>query len=121
MVRAGLAAVANELESANHLAHGEEAEALSGDDTTNGELSGADIPGLLDEGLGGLEDGPVPNRVEQVLVVGLEGGDGTEDASLVPCPRTSSASLLGSLLTGGSSSGSGKCTCRPPGRPWSSR
>lgn len=77
-MRASLAVVADQLEAANHLADGEEAEALSEDDAAGGQLGVADIPGLLDEGLGRLQDAAVLDRPPQVLVVGLEGSRGTD-------------------------------------------
>lgn len=76
MVSGSLAAVANQLESANHLANGEEAEALGEDDTTSSDLDTAEIPGLVEEVLGGLKEGPVLDGLQCVLVVGLEGRDG---------------------------------------------
>lgn len=78
MVRAGLATVSNKLESTNDLANGEESKTLGGDNTTGSELGGAEVLGLLDEGLGRLDQGPVLNGLEQVLVVGLEGGGRTK-------------------------------------------
>ena len=53
VVRARLAVVADELEAADHLANGEEAEALGEDDTASGELGGVEVAGLLEEGLRG--------------------------------------------------------------------
>ena len=76
MVSGSLAAVANQLESANHLANGEEAEALGEDDTTSSDLDTVEIPGLVEEVLGGLKEGPVLDGLQCVLVVGLEGRDG---------------------------------------------
>lgn len=40
----GLAVVADKLEAADHLANGEETQALSGDDTADGILRGAQVP-----------------------------------------------------------------------------
>lgn len=76
LVVSGLAGVADELEAANHLADGEEAQALSGDDATSDELGGADVADGLEEGLGRLEEAAGADRVEEVLVGGLESGHG---------------------------------------------
>ena len=73
MVRRDLAAVTDELESADNLANGEEAENLSSDDTTSGELGRADIPHLLDGVLGGLNEGAVLDGLDKALVGVLEG------------------------------------------------
>lgn len=52
MVRRRLAVVADNLEAADHLADGEEAEALSEDDAAGDELGGADVADGLEDGLG---------------------------------------------------------------------
>jgi hypothetical protein len=78
VVRGGLAVVANELHAANHLADGEETDALGEDDTAGGELGGAEVAGLVEEVLGGAEDSAVLDGSPEVLVVGLDGGDGAE-------------------------------------------
>lgn len=83
----GLAVVADNLEAANHLANGEEAETLGRHDATSNELDGTEVANLLDEVLGRLEDGAVLDRGPEVLVSGLEGSQGTvkeERPSLVP-------------------------------------
>ena len=54
MVGTSLAVVANELEAANHLANGEETEALGSDDTASGELGRANVAGALEKALCGL-------------------------------------------------------------------
>jgi hypothetical protein len=45
-----LAVIANQLEPANHLADGEESEALSEDDAAGNELGLADVSKLLEQG-----------------------------------------------------------------------
>lgn len=77
----GLAVVAHNLEPPDHLADGEEAEALGGHDARGDELGVAEaeaaaLRGL--EGLGrGLEEGAgAAGEVPSALVEGLEGGDG---------------------------------------------
>lgn len=77
VVRGSLSSVANELESANHLANGEKSKALSEDDAASNELAGSQAAGLLEEVLGRLEDGAAPNGLPQGLVEGLEGSNGT--------------------------------------------
>ena len=79
MVRGGLSAVANQLESANHLTNGEEAEALSKYDTASSQLTRGQAADLLDEVLRRPEDGAALDGLPQGLVVALEGGDGTTD------------------------------------------
>ena len=54
VVGTSLAVVANELEAANHLANGEETEALGSDDTASGELGRANVAGALEKALCGL-------------------------------------------------------------------
>lgn len=91
----GLAVVADDLEAANHLADGEETEALGGDHGTGGDGSGVDARGQV----GGLRSGSgrrggaggrgggaekaagVLEGVHGSLEVGLEGGDGAADDS----------------------------------------
>ena len=78
-----LAVVANELEAADHLANGEEAEALSQQNTTTNELGGREvagalyeIPGLSSGALCGLQKAAgVLDALYGSLEVGLEGGD----------------------------------------------
>lgn len=77
VVGAGLAAVADELEAADDLANGEEADELSGDDTAGGELGVGDVADVVEDGLGGLEEAAGAEGGPGVLVEGLEGGDGT--------------------------------------------
>lgn len=77
VVRACFAAVANNLEAADDLANGEEAETFGGHDTTSDELSIADVAGLLGKALRGREKGAVLEGLPQVLVHVLECGDGT--------------------------------------------
>ena len=72
----GLAVVTNELEPANHLADGEEAEKLSQQDAASDDLRPRDVAHLLGvERLGeGLdESGGVLQLLPKVLEVGLEG------------------------------------------------
>jgi hypothetical protein len=76
VVRRRLAVVADNLEAADHLADGEEAEALGEDDAAGDELGGADVADGLEDGLGGLEEAAGLDGSPGVLVVGLEGGDG---------------------------------------------
>lgn len=80
VMRSGLAAVPDELEAADHLANGEEADELGGDDTCGGELGAGDVPDVVDNGLGGLEEAAGAEGGPDVLVEGLEGGDGTRRA-----------------------------------------
>jgi hypothetical protein len=68
--------VADELHAADHFADGEETDTLGEDDAAGGELGGAEVAGLVEEVLGGAEDGAVLDGLPQVLVVGLNGGDG---------------------------------------------
>lgn len=79
----GLAVVADDLEAADHLADGEEAEALGSDDGTGGQSSGVDARGNVGGldgsrgGRGGAEEAAgVLDGVQGSLEVGLEGGDG---------------------------------------------
>lgn len=83
-----LAVVADQLEPADHLPHGEEAEALRGDDAASNQLSPRDVAGLLQYRgglrcglgccpLGTLEQGGgVTQLLPSVLEVCLEGGGG---------------------------------------------
>ena len=92
MVSTSLAVVADDLESANHLSNGEEAEALSEDDSAGEELGTGQIPRLLQNRswlrgrlrrslLGGLEEGAgVPHLLPYVLEVYLEGRGGARKA-----------------------------------------
>lgn len=77
MVRSSLAVVSDKLKSANHFTNSEEAEGLGGNNTAGGELGGVEISGLVEEVLRGLEDGSALDRLKEVLVVGLEGSNGT--------------------------------------------
>lgn len=77
MVRSSLSAVANQLESANHLANGEETQALGEDDSTSNQLARSQAAGLLEKVLGRLEDGAALDGLPQGLVEVLEGGNGT--------------------------------------------
>lgn len=80
-----LAVVTNNLEPADHLANGEEAEALGSHDTTSNQLSAVDVSELLQHGRGLLrglggglrESTGVSNGVQDVLVVALESLHGT--------------------------------------------
>lgn len=83
VVGGGLAVVADELEAANHLSDGEESEALCENDAAGDELSSADVANALDGGAGGLENATGPDGLPDVLVVCLEGGDGTAQAQAV--------------------------------------
>ena len=74
MVLSNLTVVADELETANHLADGKESQTLGGNDTAGGELSSAEITDLVNEVLRRLENGAGLDGTPQVLVVGLEGG-----------------------------------------------
>lgn len=75
VVAGNLAVVADELEAADNLADGEEAEALGEDDTTGDELGSAEAADLLDDVLG--RDGAALESRPEVLVGGLESGHGT--------------------------------------------
>jgi hypothetical protein len=86
VVRRDLASVTNELESANDLADGEEAQNLGKDDAASGDLSRADIPYLLDDVLGGLDEAPGLDGLEEVLVGGLESGQVAVGCALAGCP-----------------------------------
>jgi hypothetical protein len=76
VVGAGLAVVSNELESANHLADGEEADALGEDDAASGELGGAKVAGTLDEVHARSDDASVLDGLPQLLVEALESRGG---------------------------------------------
>lgn len=108
MVRSSLSAVANQLESANHLANGEETQALGEDDTTRNQLARSQATGLLEKVLGRLEDGAALDGLPQGLVEVLEGGNGTT-GRMVSVTRSS---MYGNeSLTEGSSSGRGRQSC----------
>ncbi len=76
--------VPDQLESANHLANGEEAQALGEEDTASRQLCLVEIPYPLQCRLGrgaGLgrcleESAGVSRLLEEALEVGLEGGNG---------------------------------------------
>lgn len=125
MVNASLAVVTDKLHATNHLANGEETEALGHNNTTSDELAPVDIPGLLEDGLRvgsglggdrgrGLGSGGVDGRaeegagVEELLVesleVRLESSDGATGEEHVSKPL-SLAPILVERLTEGSSSG----------------
>lgn len=87
MVGFGLAVIADNLEAANHLANGEEAETLGGHDTTSNELDGTEVANLLYKVLGRLEDGAVLDRGPEVLVSGLEGSQGTIKKKRIVSPK----------------------------------
>lgn len=76
----GLATVADELEAANHLADGEETEEFGEDDAASDDLGSTDAADGLEESAG--RDGAGADGLEDVLVVGLEGGDGAVMALL---------------------------------------
>jgi hypothetical protein len=76
-VRSGLSAVANQLESANHLTNSEESEALSQNDAASNELTGSQATDLLEEVLRRSEDGAALDGFPKGLVERLEGGNGT--------------------------------------------
>lgn len=82
LVVGGLAVVADDLEAADHLADGEEAQGLGEDDADRGELRGAEVADGVDGGLG-RGDGAVLDGAEDLLVVGLEGGDGAASSQLL--------------------------------------
>lgn len=73
-MRSSLTAVAHKLEATEHLANGEETEEFGSDDTTSSKLGGAEALDLLEEVLG--RNRPALNRLDEVLVVRLEGGHG---------------------------------------------
>lgn len=117
MVRGSLSSVANELESANHLANGEKSKALSEDDAASNELAGSQAADLLEKVLRRLEDGAALDGLPQGLVEGLEGGNGTTArVSITKCGMQK-----GESLTEGSSSGRGRQSCRSRGRPCRSK
>lgn len=95
VVRGSLPSVANELESANHLANGEKSKALSEDDAASNELAGCQAADLLEEVLRRLEDGAALDGLPQGLVEGLEGGNGTTARiSITRCMQCKKASRL---------------------------
>lgn len=118
VVRGSLSSVANELESANHLANGEKSKALSEDDAASNELAGCQAADLLEEVLRRLEDGAALDGLPQGLVEGLEGGNGT--TARISITRWH-AMQKGKSLTEGSSSGRGRRSCRSQGRPCRSK
>lgn len=73
LVVGDLAVVADELEAADHLANGEEAETLGRNNAAGSQLRRADTQSALDEGLGGADAAGLDGLVE-VLVEVLEGG-----------------------------------------------
>lgn len=75
LVVGSLAVVANELEAAEHLTNGEEAEALSKDDTASSKLRSTDAAKLLEELLGRGDQGAGAETVPEGLVERLEGGE----------------------------------------------
>lgn len=77
VVAGSLAVVADELEAAEHLTNGEEAEALSDDNTASNKLGSTNVADLLEELLGRGEEGAGAERRPQRLVVSLESGDRT--------------------------------------------
>lgn len=72
----GVAVVADELEAADHLADGEEAEALSEEDTSSGDLCPGDVTDVLEGSTGLGEERAGLDGLHEVLEVGLEGRDG---------------------------------------------
>lgn len=108
MVGGGLAAVADELEAADDLADGEEADKLREDDAAGGELGGADAADAVEDGLRGLEEAAGAEGVPRVLVEGLEGGDGAVVVSVLVEGTPSRKAEPGGWLTEGSSSGPGR-------------
>lgn len=81
----GLAPVADELEAADDLADGEEADELGSDNAACGELGGGDVPDVVDDGLGRLEEGAGAEGGPGVLVEGLEGRDGAVHMCVSRC------------------------------------
>lgn len=78
---ADVAAVADQLEPANDLAHGEEANALGGNDAASRQLGRAERACALQDGgrrLDKLERAGVLDLLPGVLEVGLEDLDGAE-------------------------------------------
>lgn len=92
LVVGGLAVVADDLEAADHLTDGEEAQGLGEDDADGGELRGAEVADGVDGGLG-RGDGAGLDGAEDLLVVGLEGGDGAASCQLLG-PDWTSRSLV---------------------------
>lgn len=82
LVVGSLAVVADKLETAEHLTDGEEAEALSKDDTASGELGSANVANLLEELLGRGDQGTGAETVPEGLVERLEGGERAGDNTL---------------------------------------
>lgn len=86
MVRRNLAAVADKLESTNNLTNSEETEDLSRNDTAGSKLGRTDVLHLLDKVLGGLDNGAVLDRLDEVLVGSLESGHVTVGPVLAERP-----------------------------------
>lgn len=80
----GLAVVADELETADHLADGEEAEALSEENTSSGDLCPGDVADVLEGSASLGEERAGLDGLDEVLKVGLEGGDGGRSHALAP-------------------------------------
>lgn len=74
MVRSGVASVADQLHAAQHLADGEEAEDLAEDDEAGDELHVGEVA-QGGNGRLGEEGGGVLHVLDELLVVGLEGGE----------------------------------------------
>lgn len=72
----GLAVIADELEAADHLANGEEAQALSEEDTSSGDLCPGDVADVLEGSASLGEERAGLDGLHEVLEVGLEGRDG---------------------------------------------
>ena len=72
----GLAVVTDELEAADHLANGEEAEALSEENTSSGDLCPGDVADVLEGSASLGEERAGLDGLHEVLEVGLEGRDG---------------------------------------------
>ena len=108
LVVSSLATVTDELEAANYLSDSEETEKLSDNDATGDKLGSADVTDGLKESAG--RDGAGAERLEEVLVVGLEGGDGAIIAMLAQ-PIDREADALTVKHTVGTSSGLGRRVC----------
>lgn len=128
-----VAVVPDNLEAAEHLADGEEAEALGGDDAAGDERGLVQVAEALGDGRGllgggggggrgglrggGEEGAGVLGGVEGVLEIGLEGGDGAGGGG----QRRGGGWRLAGVLTEEPCSGRGRRSWRPRRRPWSSR
>ena len=97
VVGTGLAAVTDELEAADDLADGEEAEELGENDTAGDNLGCGDIADVVDDGLRGLEEAAGSDRVPHVQVEGLESGNGTVEGS-TSAPYSARSRMLGGVL-----------------------